>query len=110
MSSDLAAGTLAPIFILDLQSEPARQDFPMPAESLLNLFRAGLRVHVDRDGWAAVLLGENNGRVFYAVVTDIADTTIMEDVVVRQDFVFLAGECAGLVLHWGLNEADDSER
>lgn len=103
------ADALEPVFILDLQSDPARQAFPMPEASLLELFRAGTRVHVDRRGWVAVLLGEKEGKIFYAVVTDMKNSGIMDDLEVRQDFLFLAGECAGLVLHWGLEKAEESD-
>ena len=40
------------------------------------------------------------GAFFFALVTGLRDPRRVQEPGTRQDFLFLCGECAGLVLHW----------
>ena len=98
-------GEVAPVFLLDLAEDPARVDLPMEGAQLLEPHRRGDRLVVNAEGgWAAVKLGDEDGLVYFTVVTGMEDTSIVSEMEVRQDFLFLAGECSGLIFHWGLGE------
>jgi len=92
------------IFVLDLAADPARTDLPRRAASLSLRSAPGNRlVCCKEDGWAAVYAGQRGGEAYYMMVFGIEDATILEEDDVRRDVLFLAGECASLVLHWGLD-------
>lgn len=92
------------IFVLDLGADPARLDLPTGVASLPQRAGAGCRLTSFGDGqWAAVYVGQKGGESFYLLTLDIADGSLVDDEQVRQDVLFLAGECASLVLHWGLD-------
>ncbi|NNF26390.1 MAG: hypothetical protein HKN73_04095 [Gemmatimonadetes bacterium] len=92
------------IFVLDLGADPARTDVPGGVSALPRRAETGGRLTVSRDeGWAAVYVGQKGGECFYLVALDVDDLSVVEDEKVRQDVLFLAGECASLVLHWGLD-------
>ena len=52
------------------------------------------------------MLGEKEGRVYACIVTGIESGHVLDEVEIRQDFLFLAGECSGLVLHWGIGRPE----
>ena len=103
---------LEPIFVLDLKTDPARTTFDFGASDLLERREGTDRVlSPDQHGgdWIGVFIGEKEGRFFYAVVAGIKDPKVLDDAGIRQDFIFLCGECAGLVLHYGLDRAEGSD-
>ena len=84
-----------PFVVLDLQHDPADLDFPPAALDPLD----GARVPAleeGRGGTVTVALGENEAGVWYLVVDGIPDDRRLagRD---REDLLFLAGECAGLL-------------
>ncbi len=96
----------APFVVLDLGSDPARLDLddvllprfgPDEGPSLVDLGRDGL----------AVFLGARAGSVWTLWVDGIAEREGMLTSTVREDVLFLAGECAGLLFLRDL--ADEAE-
>lgn len=90
---------LHPVFVLDLAVEPARTTFEGGAV-------AGLREMSDppsvggREGRdVAIFLGERGGRRWYVLLTDLEPDTEPLEGRAREDVLFLAGECAGLLFH-----------
>ena len=58
----------------------------------------------------AVHLGEQEGRRWYLVVAETGENPVAIEGRVRDDLLFLAGECAGLLFFRGLaGEASDGE-
>ena len=92
------------IFVLDLGADPARTELPRGVSALPQAGDAGHRLTFHKEGrWAAVYAGQKGGESYYVLALDIADPEALDDEQVRQDVLFLAGECASLVLHWGLD-------
>lgn len=91
-------GSVAPVpfVVLDLGQEPARLGFE--AAHVAGLAESGAPEMVDRagDGDLVVFLGERDGRRWYLVTlgTDGRDPVAASE---REDILFLAGECAGLL-------------
>lgn len=96
------------VFILDLKEDPARIDFPVPVPPLTRLAEQDDRVARDEGGeWLSVCLGGTDGVDYFLVITGaIGDGMALEESSVRQDLMFLAGECAGLLFHWGIAQED----
>ena len=109
LALDVDSGVMDPVFILDLQSDPARTDFGMPVASLQQLAQREDRIIRDPEGrWLSVCLGGADGVSYYLAVTGApVEVASLEVMSVRQDFMFLAGECAGLLFHWGLTRDGD---
>lgn len=108
LALDARAQSMDAIFVLDLGVDPARTDFDLPLESLTQLAQREDRIIRDPSGgWLAVCLGGADGVSYFLVVTGALEEVVALEVTsVRQDFMFLAGECAGLLFHWGLAEED----
>lgn len=102
-----ASGTVEPLFVLDLRSDPARTDVPESAGARSSLDGTSPRVRYANEGggWIAVHLGEDGDDVYHLVLAGVEDVGLMDDPDVRRDVLFLAGECSGLALHWGLHES-----
>lgn len=91
-----------PFFVLDLGAEPARTEFPSTVSALLR----------DREppafalseGLAAVLLARSSDRTWLLLVAGDEVGEEEPDARSREDLLFLAGECAGLLMHRGLGE------
>lgn len=88
-------GSLTPVVVLDLKHEPARTAFAwQPA------FAADVeppKTTTSPDGhYLAVLLGDRDGRRALLIVAGAEP--VGTDQAGREDMVFLAGECAGLLL------------
>lgn len=87
-------------FVLDLGSESPRTDFDL---GILDELRSSTveapRIADVNPGGAAVYLGAKDGRSWYLVVDD--GTLARESLTPRErdDLLFLAGECAGLLFH-----------
>jgi hypothetical protein len=88
--------TLEPLVVLDLHTDPARLDlssFPLAdvvgdhSPMLTDLGKEGL----------AVLLGDSAGRRWYLTVDGRASATEPLQTGMKEDILFLAGECAGLL-------------
>ncbi len=95
-------GPLRPLVVLDLESDPARLDL-----SAIGLPQAGALaapVLHDRAGDVVVYLGTNRESAWYLVVDGCAGRDEPLAARVREDILFLAGECAGLLF---LRELDE---
>jgi hypothetical protein len=103
--ADTGHGEPHPLFVLDLAAEPARTEFVLPP---LDIDIGGGAPTVLEDGeTVAVYLGSRKGRSWFLVL-DGRETD--EDSVTagtREDLLFLAGECAGLLFFRELAEAGE---
>ena len=94
-----------PLFVLDLAAEPARTQFELP------------RVRIDIGGDApkllevgdlvAVFLGSRQGKNWFLVLDDRGEACEPVTAGTREDLLFLAGECAGLLFFRELAEAGE---
>ena len=88
-------GSSSPFFVLDLKEEPARTSFLLPPASLLAQ-RDAPAFSRRPSGGILVFLGEEQGRKWFLEVE--GDGEIPPVVGKRrEEFLFLAGECAGLL-------------
>ncbi len=90
------AGDLRPFVVLDLAHDPARKDFPASAVAALQGEEAPAMSEAAR-GSLAIHLGERNGRRWFLVVQGSAERMKGLSGRDREDVLFLAGECAGLL-------------
>ena len=99
-TDDERPARLNPFVVLDLLEDPARTRFPPSlvhgidttlTPLLRELGEAGLAVH----------LGEQEGRRWYVVVAEATEEVGPLEGRVRDDVLFLAGECAGLLFFRG---------
>jgi hypothetical protein len=89
--------SLKPFFVLDLASEPARIDVAL--ELADGLWQAESPSLQDRPpGPLSVLLGVEEGRRWFLVISGPPRGGPL-DPAARDDVLFLAGECAGLLFH-----------
>ncbi len=94
---------VSPFFVLDLEVEPARTSFdgghlgPLAGEEPPAL--------AIEEGEAAVLLARDEARRWWLVVRgdDVGAEALTAGE--REDLLFLAGECAGLLTHRGLADS-----
>ena len=100
-----AGKTLNPFFVLDLASETPRTSF---STELLGDLRgsevAGPILSESFPGGSAVFLGAGEDRRWFLVVHDGGLPRQPMDASSRNDLLFLAGECAGLLLHRRLDQ------
>lgn len=90
------------LFVLDLGANPARTDFGAGVvEGFGGREPPAVRV---RDEGVAVLLARDEHRSWYLVVVGRDPDQGEPSPESREDLLFLAGECAGLLLHWELDE------
>ena len=96
---------LNPFFVLDLASESPRTEFN---PDLLGEVRTGAGtgpvLSESLPGGAAVFLGAGEHRRWFLVVDDGGLPRQAMDGTARNDLLFLAGECAGLLLHRRLDQ------
>lgn len=91
------AAVLRPLVVLDLAQDPARTEFPAwmvdgaRAEQAPELVEAGAASHL------TIYLGEREGRRWFLVVDGGQESGEPIPVGDREDILFLAGECAGLL-------------
>ena len=108
-SGDERPARLRPFVVLDLSEEPARTRF---AASLVHSMKdcAAPTLREGGDAGLTVYLGEQDGRCWYMVVDEIGDSAETLEGRVRDDILFLAGECAGLLFFRGFaTDAGDGE-
>jgi hypothetical protein len=94
--------------VVDLSEDPVRTRF---AASLVHSIKdcAAPTLRAGDEG-LTVYLGEEDGRCWYLVVDEIGDSAEALEGRVRDDILFLAGECAGLLFFRGFaTEAGDGE-
>jgi hypothetical protein len=95
--TDAAGMVLHPLVVLDLARDPARTDFhPWMLDSLRGeeapeLVEQGVDPHM------AIFLGEREGRRWFLVVDGGEGKEVPLPARDREDILFLAGECAGLL-------------
>lgn len=102
-------GRLEPLFVLDLATEPARTRFEVGSVADLSEVTEPPALAWLEGEDMSVFLGERGTRRWYLVVTDLdpgAGEVTGRD---REDVVFLAGECAGLLFHRELGDVDPDE-
>lgn len=89
-----STGPPAPFFVLDLREEEARTSFPpLPEES--SMVSEPPALFHRRGGGILVFLGEEGGRRWFLEVSGVGGSSLKGKK--REDFLFLAGECAGLL-------------
>ena len=100
---------LHPLIVLDLAREPART--LMPGQVVEGVRNAQEAPAVDEgDGTRfAIFLGERTERRWYLVVTDLEEGWRPLDGSAREDVLFVAGECAGLLFDRDLGLPDDPD-
>jgi len=102
LSADVVAGASPPepLVVLDLREEPARMDFG--AAALRGLAEATAPGTPSEGSEAvAVYLGQEDDRRWYLLIDDLEGASEMSGRA-RDDLLFLAGECSGLLFHRGL--------
>lgn len=98
-TGDAASNEPVPIFVLDLSHEPARTSFRRPpAEG--ETTESAPRLLTRSDGGVVVFLGENEGRRWFLDVSGGEDGRGLAGKG-REELLFLAGECAGLLFFRG---------
>ena len=108
-SGDDRPARLRPFVVLDLSEDPARTRF---AASLVHGMKdcAAPTLREEGEEGLTVYLGEQDERCWYVVVDEIGDSADALEGRVRDDILFLAGECAGLLFFRGFaTEAGDGE-
>ena len=96
---------LDPLVVLDLLTDPARLDLSTFPLALLDGDRSPTLTDLGEDG-LAILLGENVGRRWYLVVDGRSSGTKPLESATKEDMLFLAGECAGLLFFRDLAELE----
>ena len=91
-----AAIGLESLVVLDLRRDPARTDFDVLAAPALEVEDSPRLVDLAGDG-LLVALGDSVGRSWFVVVDGIADRAEPLGSDVKEDVLFLCGECAGLL-------------
>jgi len=99
--------SLTPYFVLDLQSEPARTS--VEPDLVEGLWSGDGPVLIDEPpGPVSILLGTREGRRWFMVISGDPRSERLEPRT-RDDLLFLAGECAGLLFHRDLASVDDED-
>lgn len=91
-----ATAELHPFVVLDLASEPARVDFPWIGDPGQEFERVPELRLLPEEG-VSVYLGEERERKWFLVVADGGAGSVEPVGRDREDILFLAGECAGLL-------------
>lgn len=94
---------LRPFFVLDLAAEPARTEFTLPADPAD--FEMGAPAILADADTIAIYLGSQRGRNWFLVLDDRKAPAEPLEGRTREDLLFLAGECAGLLFFRELAEA-----
>lgn len=93
-----------PFVALDLGEEPARTDIDDATIPRFSLDEAPNLVDLDGEG-VIVYLGSRAGRLWTLVIVGGSDRTEPLEARTREDILFLAGECAGLLFLRDLADA-----
>ena len=94
---------LQPFFVLDLAAEPARTAFTLPVD-LVDFDLEAPAVLADADT-IAVYLGNQAGKKWFLILDDRTAPAEPLEGRTREDLLFLAGECAGLLFFRELADA-----
>jgi hypothetical protein len=95
--SDGGGETLNPLVVLDLARDPARVDFPLRMVDGLRSEEAPELLGGEAEPRLAIYLGERDERRWYLVVDGGERRSGPLAARDREDILFLAGECAGLL-------------
>ncbi len=95
----------APYFVLDLSSDQPRTDFS--AVSFPRYPGRAPALHV-AEGSLTIHLCASETRVWYLVLDEIAGNRGELDQDEREQLLFFAGECAGLLIHHGLAAEEET--
>ncbi len=90
-------GVLTPFFVLDLGAEPARSDFSY--DLVADLETSEAPTVMEASTGIGIFLGTREGRQWYLVLDERGPTDEALTGGVREDLLFLAGECAGLLFY-----------
>ncbi len=93
------------LFVLDLAAEPARTDFTLPVVEGDDVGEAP--TVLEEGDELAVYLGSRNGKSWFLVLDDRGAANEPVTAGTREDLLFLAGECAGLLFFRELAEAGE---
>ena len=97
-----------PLFVLDLGAEPARLEFP-PIELPVGVAEGQAPSVLETDERVTIFLGTDANRVWFMVIDERDAPEGVLDGKTREDLLFVAGECAGLLFHRGLaSDADET--
>lgn len=88
-------GKPEPFFVLDLGQDPARRDFLPPPTSIIHSTDAPALARLPGGGVVVFLGGEGEKQWFLMVMGGEGDVPLAGRK--REDLLFLAGECAGLL-------------
>lgn len=88
-------GVLRPFVVLDLGREPARTDFSYDMAAPVS--GDAPAVHDGGGSGLGVYLGRRDGRLWHLLVGECPDRSEAVPPTEREDILFLAGECAGLL-------------
>ena len=99
------AGVPEPLFVLDLASEPARTEFTPP--SLEGLDATEPPTLLEQEGSVVVYLGSRDDRKWFLILDGRSPSEPL-DSDAKEDLMFLAGECAGLLFFRQLADAEEN--
>lgn len=92
-------------FVLDLADEEPRIEFsPDLLGEVRNATSGAPILSESLPGGVAVFLGADRGRRWFLVVDDSGIPRESMDAAARNDLLFIAGECSGLIIHRRLDE------
>jgi len=94
-----------PLFVLDLASEPARTDFTLP--EVRSEIIGNAPMVLEGGATVAVFLGNRKGKNWFLILDDRGEAHEPVTAGTREDLLFLAGECAGLLFFRELAEAGE---
>jgi hypothetical protein len=93
-----------PLFVLDLASEPARTEFTPP--SLEGLDATEPPTLLEQEGSVVVYLGNRDDRNWFLILDGRSQSEPL-DSDAKEDLMFLAGECAGLLFFRQLADVEE---
>lgn len=98
---------LNPFFVLDLAEEDPRTSFSPDLLGEVRGATSGAPLLAETvPGGVAVFLGVDRGRRWFLVVDDGGMPREAMEATSRNDLLFIAGECSGLILHRRLDEME----
>jgi len=105
-SNDAGEGPPHSFFVLDLASESPRIEFPDPLPGGLSSTKGDAPLLVDQGPALAVYLGSDEGKRWFLLVDRGEIPREPLETAARDDLLFLAGECAGLVIQRRLHRLE----
>ena len=98
-------GVPEPLFVLDLASEPARTEFTPP--SLEGLDATEPPTLLEQEGSVVVYLRSRDDRKWFLILDGRSPSEPL-DSDAKEDLMFLAGECAGLLFFRQLADTEEN--